>query len=304
MSTVLKSLFFRVSILTILISQSVSGQSNITALRKNIQEILNTSKAKVGVAVLGLEDRYSLTFYPKIHFPMQSTYKFPVALAILDRVDKGKLKLDQKIHVSKSELHPDTWSPMREKYPEGNVDLPLSELLAFMVSQSDNNACDILFAIAGGPKKVDQYVKALGVKQIAIAATEYEMHQGWEVQYTNWCEPWAMMQLLDLFHKRKLLKKPTHDFLWKTMVETTTGPKKIKGLLPKGTLVAHKTGSSGTNKDGVTAASHDVGIVTLPDGKHFGIVVLVGDSKETEEFREALVAKISKATWDYYVSKK
>jgi beta-lactamase class A len=301
MSTSIRPLFFA---LALLISAEVFSQKSAEPLRKEIQDILKTDQGKVGVAILGIEDRDSLTFNNKTRFPMQSVFKFPLAMAVLHMVDEGKLKMDQKIHISKADLHPDTWSPIREKYPQGNIDLTLRELLEFSVSLSDNNGCDILFKLAGGTKKVDDYIKKLGVKQIAITATEYQMHQAWDVQYTNWCEPWAMMQLLEIFYKGKTLSRQSHDFLWKILTETPTGPKKIKGLLPQGTVVFHKTGSSGTNKDGITAASHDAGIVTLPNGKHFGIVVFVGDSKESEAYREALVARISKAAWDYYLTKK
>ena len=280
------------------------AQTNNEVLRNNIRDILKTAEGKVRVAVLGIEDRDSLTFYGKTRFPMQSVFKFPLAMAVLHLVDEGKLKMDQKIHVAKADLHPNTWSPMREKYPEGNVDLTLREILTHTVSASDNNGCDILFRLAGGPKKVDEYIKSLGVKQINIVANEHEMHQRWEVQYSNWCEPWAMMQLLDILYKGKTLSEASHAFLWKAMTETSTGSKKIKGLLPAGTEVARRSGSSGTNKEGVTAASNDIGIVRLPNGKHFGIVIFVGDSKESEAYREALAAKISKAAWDYYTHKK
>ncbi len=69
------------------------------------------------------------------------------------------------------------------------------------------------------------------------------------------------------------------------MTETTTGTKRIKGLLPNGTVVAHKTGTSATVK-GVTAATNDVGLVTLPNGRHLAIAVFVSDSTAGNTIRE------------------
>ncbi len=91
------------------------------------------------------------------------------------------------------------------------------------------------------------------------------------------------------------------DFLWKAMIETTTGSKRLKGLLPLGTVVAHKTGYSGVNKQGITAATNDVGIVTLPSGQHFAIAVFVYLSSETHETNEKIIAEIAKMAWDYFV---
>ena len=84
---------------------------------------------------------------------MQSVYKYPLALAILNQVDKGIFSLEQKIHIKKEDLLPDTWSPLRKKYPDGNADITLDELLNITVSQSDNNGCDILFRLIGGTEE-------------------------------------------------------------------------------------------------------------------------------------------------------
>ncbi len=87
------------------------------------------------------------------------------------------------------------------------------------------------------------------------------------------------------------------------MAETPTKPNRIKGMLPSSTIVAHKPGTSSTNSQGITAATNDIGIVRLPNGKHFAIVVFVADSPEKEPVREGLIAQISKTAWDYYLNK-
>jgi beta-lactamase class A len=87
------------------------------------------------------------------------------------------------------------------------------------------------------------------------------------------------------------------------MRETETGKKRLKGQLPEKTIVAHKTGSSGANKSGLTAAVNDIGIVYLPNGQHFIISVFVTDSKEDAENNEKIIADITKVTWDYFTAK-
>jgi len=278
-----------------------TAKSQNVSLRQSINQIINTIDGKVGVAVMNIEKKDTLSINGYSHFPMQSVFKFPLVMAVLQQVDQGTFSLDQKIHIEKKDLQPNFWSPLREKYPNGNVDISLSELLKFTVSESDNSGCDLLFRLLGGPIKVDKIIHNLGVKGIAIVATEEEMHKEWNVQYTNWCEPMAMIHLLEILNSGKALSKSSNDLLLKLMTETTIGAKRIKGLLPKETVVAHKTGLSDTNALGVTAATNDVGIVTLPNGNHLAIVVFVSNSKANQENREQIIAQIAKAVWDYYV---
>lgn len=272
-------------------------------LRSEIETISKQANGIVGVGIMDLKTRETLLINQDHKFPMQSTFKFPLAMAVLDLVDKGKYKLDQKIHVTRAQLDPDTHSPMRDKRPGQDFGIAVGELLSYSVSESDNNACDILFELVGGTKKVNDYINSLGVKDIAIVATEKEMKAGWNVQYTNFARPAAYLQLLEIVHKGKVLSKSSHDFLWKILVAGPTGLKRIKGLLPKGTVVAHKTGTSGTNDKGVAAATNDLGIIKLQNKRDIAVVVFVSDATAKIDTRELVIAQIAKAAADYYGDK-
>ena len=271
------------------------------SLRTKIAAIVDKAKGRIGIAIEDLETTDTLSFNNNYQYPMQSVYKFPLALAILNETEKGIFSLDQKVYLNKKDLHPNTWSPLREKYPNGNINITLRELLTYTVSESDNNGCDILFRLIGGPDKVNQFIHNLGISGISIVATEEEMHKDWSIQYKNWTVPMAMVNLLSKFAQDSILSATNKDFLWKVMVSTVTGPDRIKGKLPEGTVVAHKTGSSGTDKNGIAAATNDIGIVTLPNGRHYAIVVLISDSSDDENVRDNIIADISKAVWDYFL---
>jgi beta-lactamase class A len=270
------------------------------ALRIKINAYLQLKQAEVGVAIYDLEKGDTLTINENKQYPMQSVYKFHLALAVLKQVDKGKLALNQKLLITKQDLIPKTWSPMRDKYPDGNVKLALAEILEFTVAKSDNNGCDVLFRLLGGPEKVNQFMHRLGVEKINIAFNEDEMHQSFEAQYSNWTTPYTTVALLKAFYEGKLLSKKSTDFLKQTLISTSTGPKRIKGLLPEGTVVAHKTGTSGVNDEGVISAVNDVGILTLPNGKYVALAVYVSKAKETEAACEKMIAEVSKMVWDEF----
>lgn len=286
-----------------LLAISTSAFAQTENLKQNIHQITASKKADVGVSIQMIEEHKMININGNKHYPMQSVFKFPIALAVLHQVDLGKFKLEQLISIKRSELLADTWSPIRDKYPKGDIKLPLSEILQFTVAQSDNNGCDILLRLVGGPAVVNDYIHSLGIKDIAIVANEEAMHKDWNVQFTNFSTPDAMTALLIKFYQQKILQPATHAFLWKTMTETSTGKNRIRKLLPAGTIVADKTGSSGSNKEGITAALNDVGIVTLPNGKHFAISVFVAASKENNETNEQIIADIAKATWDYFLNR-
>ncbi len=268
-------------------------------LRGNILDLANSIKGKMGVGIKHVERGDTLSIRGHDHFPMQSVYKFHLALSVLHLVDKGKLSADQKIMIKQSDYFPNTWSPIAKMYPNGNVDLTIKEILAYTVSQSDNNGCDILFRLVGGPEKVNEYIHGLGIPDVAIVNTEAEMHTAWDMQFKNWTTPEAMANLLELFSRKRILAPPTHNLLMEIMEQTITGTKRIKGLLPAGTLVAHKTGMGG-NDAGVIAAINDVGIITLPNGDHVAIALFISNTKESVEKLEGVMAKISKLVYDHY----
>jgi len=88
----------------------LNGQ--IDSLKNKIEQIIKTKDATVGVSIGGVETKDSLSINGEKHFPMQSVFKFHIALAVLDQVDRGDLSLDQEIFISKGELLPNTWSPI------------------------------------------------------------------------------------------------------------------------------------------------------------------------------------------------
>ena len=269
-------------------------------LLSQVKAIASEAKGIVGVSIISIESGDTLNFNAHSRLVLHSVIKFPIALTVLDLVDKGKFKLDDKLKIRKSEMAKQgLYSPLRDQFPEGTT-ITLGDLLGYMISQSDNVACDYLLKKIGGPQVVEEHLKNLGISGVSIRASEEDMASAWEVQYTNWGKTADLAQLLDLFYKGKTLSQTSTDFLIKLMTATTTGPKRLKGLLPANAVVAHKTGTSPTNSEGLSPATNDIGIITLPNGKHLAIAVLVCNSTDDEATREAVIARISKAAWDFY----
>jgi beta-lactamase class A len=217
-------------------------------------------------------------------------------------VDKGELNLNQKIVIRKSDVMPNTWSPIRKKYPNGDVELSLADIFNYTVSQSDNIGCDILLRLIGGTIRVQNYINKIGADGFVIKVNEEAMRKDFNTQRINTATPLAATQLLEIFYNNQVLSKKSNDYLKNIITKTSTGNNRIKGRLPKEAVVAHKTGTSDTNKEGLTIATNDIGVVTLPNGNHFAISVFVSDSKEDNDTNEKIIADIAKLTWDYFNS--
>jgi len=244
-----------------------------------------------------LETGATVSLNPHDHFPMQSVYKLPIGMAVMKQVDAGKVRLDQKVRVTKEDfIGRAAHSPIRDKYPNGTV-LAVNELMGWMLMESDGTASDVLMKLIGGPETVQAFLTELGIKDMIVLDTEKAFAQDHSLQFRNWATPEAAVVLLRALHERRGLSESSQMLLLKYMTESRPGAKRLKGLLPAGTIVAHKTGTSGT-ENGITAATNDIGIVTLPNGRHLAIAVFVADSAADEATREGVIAKIAKAVWD------
>lgn len=269
-------------------------------LESAMRDIARDAKGVVGAAALVIDTGEFAAISPDSRFPMQSVYKFPIAMAVLREVDKGRLKLDQKILVRKEDLlGPRQHSPIRDLHPGGNVEYTLRELLRLNTAESDGTACDVLLRVIGGPARVMDYLRSLGIDGITVANTEMEIGSAEDVQYRNWATPRAAVQLLRAFHQGRGLSPESRSLLLQWLVSTPTGARRLRAMLPPSAAVAHKTGSSRT-VNGITAATNDIGLVTLPGGRRLAIAVFVSDSAAPDLARDAVIARIALAAWHHW----
>jgi beta-lactamase class A len=275
-----------------------------TKIEAKILALIKPFNGKVGVSIKNIKTHEQININGTDKYPMQSVYKLPLAMAVLDQIDKGKYNLDQKMNLGKSDLWPDTHSPLRDKYPNGKADITLKEILEKTVSESDNNGCDYLFRLLGGCSKVDKFIRKHQPEGINIVYTEHEMQSDSTFQYINYAKPDAMNILLEKFYKGKILSSNSTAALWKMLIETVTAPNRIKGKLPEGTIVGHKSGWSGGDDKGFTNAINDTGIVILPNGTAFAITIFIKNTYEKSDKSDALGAKICKLVYDHFNSPK
>jgi beta-lactamase class A len=272
-------------------------------LESQFATIAIDAKGEVGAAAVVIETGEAAFLNGDERFPMQSVYKLPIAMAVLEQVRRGRLGLDEKVGVTKDDMvRKGMRSPLRDEDPNGG-EYTVRELIRLSMVESDGTASDVLMRILGDTGEPQAFLTRIGIYEVKVVDPEKEIGREWKIQYRNYATPASATELLRWLKISAETSEPseTEELPWpmliQLMADSNTGPGRLKGQLPKGTFVAHKTGTSGT-QNGLTAATNDVGIIRLPNGRHIAIAVFVSDSTAPEKTRDAVIARIAKAAWD------
>ena len=271
-------------------------------LERQILEIAGQAQGKVGVGAVMLETGDAAWLGRNDKYVTQSVYKLPIAMAALKQVDDAHLRMAQEVAVSPTDFV--RWgfhSPIRNMNPSGTT-MPVLLLLRYSISESDGTANDVLLDLAGGPTAVQEYLSQLGVANFIVADSTKSISKDWETQYRNWATPEDSIKLLRTLQERVALSEQSTQLLLTFMTESDVGGRRLKRGIPEGAKVAHKTGTGGT-KDGLSSSTNDVGIITLPDGRHIAIAIYIQDSAASMWERERVITDIAKAVCDRWGQK-
>lgn len=260
----------------------------LAELQARVVAVAKEGAAHVGLAAIDMTNGQMISVNGSEPFPMASTVKVAIAAVFLREVQEGRLRLDAFYGM-----------PAAERRVAGRIGdmrrLPTltgAELLDLMLTRSDNSAADVLLAAIGGTRAVERWLAAAGVtgqrvdRSIAELLSDREARERVRVgrgRHRRWITvatpraavpgdrrdsstPEAMAALLSKLRDGQLLDAQRTAYLFDVMARCRTGPRRIRGMLPAGTPVAHKTGTL----DGVT---NDVGVVRLPNGHDLAIAV-------------------------------
>jgi beta-lactamase class A len=237
-------------------------------LEEQLRKVIANKKAQIGIAVI-INSKDTITINNDARYPMMSVFKLHQALAVADYCEKKGLSFDTSIYIRKADLKTDTYSPLRDLYPDGEISLPIKELLEYTLHLSDNNACDILFLQTGGTEATDHYIRTnLGMRHFAIKATEDEMHQDKNKCYLNWSTPLETVRMIELLLNVPLFDDEYQKFIKTTMMSCETGKDRLaRPLQGNKAILGHKTGTGDRNDKGQIIGMNDVGFVYFPMAK-------------------------------------
>ncbi len=157
----------------------------------------------------------------------------------------------------------------------------------------DRTTREILMDFYGLPAATPKAVAEAISKNPALVTAQVDPNPAFEADPRDHTTPLAMLQLLLAIDGGKAMSPESREFLLGVMSRTRTGVGRLKGLMPKGTPVAHKTGTAG-------GIANDVGYITLPDGRRLAIAVFTNSSKTSEADRERAIAEIGRMLFDHF----
>ncbi|MVZ98511.1 metallo-hydrolase family protein [Sphingorhabdus sp. IMCC26285] len=303
-------------------------------LENLIQEQWKQFPGKTGVAILRIDGgEWVIGRRLDELFPQQSVSKTWVALTILDLVDQGKLRLDQKVRITADDIavfH----QPIRERVlAKGPIDESVQSLLEQSITASDNTANDSLLRTAGGPQVVRSFIARKKLGAIRFGPGERVMQSEiaglqWKQEYSvgrrfysareelplaqrkaaldryladpvDGASPVAIVRALGKLARGELLSPTSTRLLLDIMSRTSSGPNRLKAGVPVGWKFVHKTGT-GQILSPISTGYNDIGIMTAPDGTRYAMAVMIGSTTASIPERMAFMQFVSRTVATYH----
>lgn len=260
-------------------------------------------------------------------YPQQSVSKLCTAIAVLDAVDAGRLRLSDSVHVGRADMSV-FHQPIQAHLTDAGYDTTVGDLLDGAIAQSDNAADDILIRKVGGSPAVQRAVSARDPGALRCGPEEHVLQSriaglAWRPEYSfgqafwtaretvpadvraarlnayladpdDGASPLALTHLLVRLKRGELLSATSTAQLLDIMVATRTGPQRLPAGLGPGWSIAHKTGT-GQDLGDLATGNNDVGLLTAPDGRAYAVAVMIASTRAPVPDRQRLDADVARA---------
>jgi beta-lactamase class A len=261
----------------------LTAEERVARLRAQIAAMARDAPGRLGVTIVDTSLGTHVAIHGDDAFPLASTGKLAIALTAFRRADQHRFNLDDRVSITST-----YW-----------------RLIRAMLVENDNTASDFVLRTVGGPSAVQGVLDRLGFRGFSIRKTEAELASDTRAGRTfarggdNAATPDAVAALLQgITEQRMLHEDSTYEMM--TMLEAArTSPNRLRAGLPSGTVLAHASGTSATI-DGVTDATDDAGVFTLPDGRRIVVVVFLSASPADSTTRDAILAHVARAAYEAF----
>jgi beta-lactamase class A len=247
---------------------AAAAPPRLQPLEQRLAALATENPGEYGIAALDLTTGAMVSFNGDQPFPMASTMKIAVAAAYLAQVDAGLRRLDDRIG-----------------------DATAGGLMDVMITRSDNRATDLLIASLGGPAVIDGWLRAHRLSGIRVDRTIANLlgdrRDLRDIRDSS--TPTAMLSLLRLIDSGDALSPSSRALLLDMMRRCATGSNRIRGLLPPGVTVEHKTGT-------LANYTSDVGFLTTPDGRRIAVAFFARGGSN----RPAVISTAARAIYDAF----
>ena len=296
-------------------------------LRDRIAALGRAFNGAAGISVVSLREGWQADYNATTFFPQQSCSKLWVAITAMDAVDKGRIRLDDKVTLGRDDLtlfH----QPISAKVLGGRGHTTtLGALLFTAITESDNTANDKLMRSVGGPQAVRDMISAKNLGSIRFYDGERALQSRiagliWSQSYSigdafykargalptsvrkssferyiadpyDGAAPHSVALALARLKRGELLSPASTQRLLAIMGSTRTGALRVRAALKPGWSWSHKTGT-GQNFKGRVGGINDIGLLTAPDGSTFAMAIMTVPNK-TDGASQELMQAVARA---------
>jgi len=262
--------FLLLTWLAVFLAQPTHAQlaPKLQTLEQRLSAMAAENPGEFGIAAMDLSTGKTISFNGAEPFPMASTMKIAVAAAYLADVDAGRRSL-------------------QDSYGSRTA----HSLMDAMITRSDNGATDALISMLGGPAPVDHWLRRQGLSGIRIDRNIAQLLSARRDlrDIRDSSTPTAMLGLLRLVDTGPALKPESRALLLDMMRRCKTGSNRIRGILPPGARVEHKTGT-------LNNYTSDVGFLTTPTGRRIAVAFFARGG----ENRPAVIATAARMIYDAF----
>lgn len=263
---------------------ATTKNTNTILTNKNLEILESSFDGKIGVSAIDTTNNHQIQYHAFERFPIQSTSKMMAVASILKQSIKDNRLLQQKVTFKKQDLV--FWSPITEK--NINSGMTISDLCAAAMMYSDNTAINLIVKKLGGPSAVTAFARTIGDNTFQINSWEPELNSNpHNPQDTS--TPKAMMESLKKLTFGNILEQPQKEKLVAWMKGNTTGDTRIRAGVPKGWIVADKTGASDSY-----GISNDIAIIWPPKCAPIVVAIYTVQNKKDTIRRDDIVASTTR----------
>ncbi len=256
--------------------------------QKKLATLESSFDGHIGISAINTANDMRIQYHAKQNFPIQSTFKLMVVGAVLKRSMSDPHLLQQKITYNKKDLV--TWSPITKKHIANGM--TVSELCGAAMMYSDNTAANLLIKQLGGPAAVIAFARSIGDNDFQLVHLEGALNR------RDTSTPDAMLKSLRQLTLGHILA-PTQDeqlTLW--MKQNTTGNARIRAGVPRGWVVADKTGTGESY-----GICNDIAVIWPPQKSPIVVAIYTMQNKKEASARNDIVAAATRILLDEFAKK-
>ena len=268
-------------------ASAARGASALKAIHKRIG-------GRMGVHILDTQSGRRIALDDDSRYAMASTFKLPLAAAILWQVDKGAFPLTHELKIERGDLLAN--SPVLEpKIAAGATSLSVQDLCEAVLTYSDNAAANVLLSGMGGPSALTTFARSIGDQTSRFDRVEPDLNANSPGDERDTTTPRAMVDTMLKIFTTDVLSLTSRALLIDWMLAARTGLTRVRAGLPKNWMSGDKTGT------GQNGAFNDLVITWPPQRRPILISVYMSESpsdpKELAAAQAELGTMVGREKW-------